>query len=111
LLAEYGFDLVENWETVGCRRLWVLVQGLPIEAAVWREENAWTQQDEFAASQLEMTHALWRLVNSGLGGRDIQPLRIDRPGIGRDEPDVHSGRISTTDTRVIAQWFATHSGI
>lgn len=109
MFSEYGLDLIAEWQTLSARRLWVLIKGLPTDAAVWREENIWTLENELAASHLETTHALFRVVLSGLGGEQIPPLQIERPNIGYDEPkEQRRERVVTTDSREIAAWFAAH---
>lgn len=107
-MAEYGFDLVAEWETVTYRRLWVLLQGLPVDAALWREENTWTTQDELAAALIELTDIASRRVVRALGG-DVkgEPIRIGRPE--RDVEPQRVERIITTDTAEIAAWFAAHN--
>ncbi len=86
MLSEYGFDLVDNFNTVGARRLWVLIQGLPESAALYREE-AWTRQDEFLASLLELTDAWGHLMVAVHGGKlkgNAKPLRVRRPWEAED---------------------------
>lgn len=106
MLSEYGFDLVAEWETVTLRRLWVLVQGLPREAVLWREENAWTSQDELLAALVELTDIASRRVVLALGGKfppGDKPIHIERPS-----REVE--RRVTDDPAAIAAWFAAHPG-
>jgi hypothetical protein len=107
LLASYDFDLVGEWETVTARRLWVLIQGLPNDSALWREENRWTQQDELLAELLEMTDIASRRTVMALGGEvKGKPIQIERPSEEKSvKPKI------TSDSREIAAWFAQHSGV
>jgi hypothetical protein len=113
-LAEYGFDIVEEWDRVSLRRLWVLIKGLPPSATVWTGEAQWTRQDELLASLVERVDAWGRLNFIVAGGKpDIDPDRygqqIKRPDEAWGEAAEKKKREITTDTRVIAQWFAENS--
>ncbi len=47
----------------GCRRLWSLIEGLPVEAAVWRPDTRhWSQAEELAAQQIEVIDAWSRIL-------------------------------------------------
>jgi hypothetical protein len=108
LLSEYGFDLVEEWETVSARRLWVLIEGLPADCAVWRDE-VWTREQEFLAGLIEMADiASWRTVAALGGEMKGEPIYIERP---YEEAAVQAERPKkiTTDTREIARFFAQHN--
>jgi hypothetical protein len=79
LLQVYGFDLVAEWGNIGVRRLWVLVEGLPAEAPVWRAES-WTRADELAALTVEAIDAGNRAVIAALGHKVRgESIRIPRP--------------------------------
>lgn len=86
-MAEYGFDLVAEYETVGARRLWVMVSGLPESAALYREER-WTRQDEMLATLLELTDA-WGRMNVAVNGGKLRgpqkPLHVRRPWESEEE--------------------------
>jgi hypothetical protein len=99
-LRFYGLDLRREIETMGVRRLFALVQGLPLDAATWREERTWTQRDELAALQVELTDVWGRLIFSALGGKPKgKPLRIARPAQQAEEKQI------TSDPGEIARWF------
>ena len=59
-------------------------------AAIKEVEHAeWTGLHELMATQVEITHALLRVVLGGLGakGSDVpKPLRVPRPGDKNQEP-------------------------
>jgi hypothetical protein len=59
------------------------VQGLPRDAATWREEMSWTYQDELTAALIEVVD-LWGRIGAQIqGARSSQlpkPIRIPRPG-------------------------------
>lgn len=83
----------------------MLINGLPPDAAVWREETAWTFRDELAATQIEITDIWFRNLFVALGGKPKgKPIRIERPKQG--EPEKQSKR--TNDPAVIAGFFAKH---
>lgn len=85
-----------------------LFNGLPLEAAVWREEHsAWTQQDELLATCVEMIDAWGRqlvsvlLAVNGAKAPDFgEPLRIRHPD--REEPDPPPPPDVTNDPQRIA---------
>jgi hypothetical protein len=66
--------------------LWVLVHGLPEDAATWRQDKSkWTNQDEWSAQILEGING-WGAVHSAqlaaLGGQKVEPPephRIEHP--------------------------------
>lgn len=78
----YGFDLPREGESVGVRRLVVMLKGLPPDAAIWRDQQkGWTQQDEWFASLLELTDSWWRNLFTAFGKKPQgKPLHVDRPG-------------------------------
>ncbi|HWC09261.1 MAG TPA: hypothetical protein VG458_09420, partial [Solirubrobacterales bacterium] len=83
--AHYSIDLREIAEVEGCRRLWVLIQGLPAGAATWRVGgHEWTALHELLAINAEVADS-WGVANARLNGgakalKDYTPLRIPRPG-------------------------------
>lgn len=89
----YRLSLAEScWgpDAIGIARLERLIAYLPPDAAyLTARGQAWTTQDELAALQVELLHALLVTV-ARLGGskRRIAPLRIPRPG----EPTRAPGR-------------------
>ena len=59
----------------------MLVQGLPENAALWREDS-WTRQDEMLASLLELTDAWGHAMIAVHGGKmkgNPKPLHVKRP--------------------------------
>lgn len=81
-------------ESAGCRRLWVLIQGLPPDAAVWRQETAWTNQDELAAAHMELLDMWMRIqVQIWTGNKPKgKPLRIERPNQTPEAPKAKRKR-------------------
>lgn len=67
----------------GCRRLWVLVNGLPPESAVWRVDGQqWTNLHELLALNAEVTD-WWGRFNAQLKSTKrlkTKPLHVPRPG-------------------------------
>jgi hypothetical protein len=107
----YSLDLRDEAETAGCRRLWVLVNGLPPEASTWRVDGQqWTVQDELLAVAAERIDA-WGLMNARLqASKKTQKflpeksLEVPRPGDKTKEPDMRDRVVS--DPREIAAWFS-----
>lgn len=65
------------------RRLWALIQGLPPDAAVWREEMAWTPQQELMATTIEVIDLWGRRLMRMQGAKSSQlpeAIQIPRPG-------------------------------
>lgn len=66
----------------GCRRLWALVRGLPVDAAVWRDGRHWTQQDELSAVAIERAdvwgHRL-TVASRAFKGKVPEMPRIEHP--------------------------------
>lgn len=84
LLRYYRLDLRFEFDCIGCRRLWVLVAGLPSDAAVRREGKMWTTREELAARHIELERGLLRTIAQALGvkftGPPPEPIRHpDRP--------------------------------
>jgi hypothetical protein len=104
LLAEYGIDLVAEYDTMSARRLWVLVQGLPENAAVWREDS-WTRQDEMLASLLELTDAWGHAMIAVHGGKmkgNPKPLHVKRPW----EPEPQTRKVfKLSEQKEMMQFF------
>lgn len=65
----------------GVRRLLALITGLPMDAAVWREERPqWTTEHELLATVAEVNDAGFRALFAALGGKaNGKPLRIEHP--------------------------------
>ena len=80
----------------GVRRVLALVTGLPLEAAVWRQERPqWTTEHELLATVAEVIDGDLRAVYGALGGRVRgKPLRIEHPGRGgRERRRVSMGEL------------------
>lgn len=104
-MAEYGFDLVREIDTVTCRRLWVMIQGLPADAAVWRKENAWSPRDEIQALGVERLEYWGRRLYEAAGGKVRgEELHIPRPG------EVTVPRKTGINPRQIAQFVQRMGG-
>jgi hypothetical protein len=66
----------------GCRRLWALVRGLPVDAAVWRDGKHWTQADELQAIAIERSDIWGHRLTVALRafkGRVPEMPRIEHP--------------------------------
>lgn len=76
-------DLRVEVDRLGVRRLWALVNGLPRDAAVWREETQWSWERELAAALIEV-HDMWGrnlALLSGAKKKSLpKPIRVPRPG-------------------------------
>lgn len=102
-------DLVEEFDLIGCRRLWVLVNGLQPEAAIFRVEGQrWTTREELLAFAVERIDH-WGLSQAYLASNKKfhkhlpdEPLQIPRPG--RREKSDRTDRV-ITDSREIARFF------
>lgn len=84
----------------------MLVDGLPSDAATWRKEFAWTQEDELAAYNIEVTSMWLRILAILLHARESSlPERatIPRPG---DEAQSEKKKSSIAE---IAEFFKTHT--
>jgi len=92
----------------GPRRLWALVNGLPAEAAVWREEMAWTLRDELAALQVELLDTLIRAQIKLWTGKNARgrPIRVERPDRSKTlrRPEPRKAR----STEQVLDFFAKH---
>jgi hypothetical protein len=92
------------------RRLLALIQGLPPDAATWREDTPnWSQQDELVASLIETTAAWGNQMVSALiavhGGKpqSIEPVRIEHPDRPMPEKPKPKKRRLATPADVAAQ--------
>lgn len=117
-MREYGLDLRVEVGRSTPRRLWALIKGLRSDSATWAGESRWTRAEELMAQTLEYLDG-WGHINAVVAGadpkklprdaRDYAGIRIQRPEDSTVAPqESKPNRISTTDTRVIAQWFAQH---
>jgi hypothetical protein len=112
----YGIDLAAEWGDIGIRRLSVLVDGLPFDAPVWREEkdeaDSWTRADELAALAIEVTDMYGRLTLQAAGHKlKGKPIRINRPDHVEEaqaaaSSGTHSMKVeSLSDMNRIARFF------
>jgi len=104
----YRLDLRYEFHHTSSRRVWVLVQGLPPDAAVWRRDG-FAPTEELLVQLLER-HDQWARshLQAMLGHKRVNmpaPFQIMRPG---EEPP--SKPKIETDPRVIAAWFASNIG-
>jgi hypothetical protein len=86
-------DLRHEFASAGCRRLLVLVQGLPPDAAWRRDGKAWTSQLELAAALIEQMDRWGQAFLSFMSGKKTQvpaPLRL-----------VHEGRPAQPDPQPV----------
>lgn len=99
-----------------------LIQGLPSEAAIYRDEQqGWSLQDELLAVSIEVTDMWGRAIVSSIAAVNGQkaklgkPVRIDHPerskAVEKPEPeptpiDPDGKKKVTTDPQVLAKFFA-----
>lgn len=88
-------DLRVEWDTIGCRRLWVLVQGLPPDSAFYRQGKLWTQAHELTALAVEkLEHRLSTLAvmwaDEKSKGRIPPPIVITHPDRPQPPPKKKS---------------------
>lgn len=99
----YDRDLTLVVRDDGLRRLMVLIEGLPRDACVWREEMSWTNRDEMQALGLELLDLWGRAIFEGLGGKVRgESFRIPRPDI---EGTAKPKKEITTDPAEIDRFF------
>lgn len=86
------------------RRLWVLVKGLPAEAALHDEDRPrWSIQDELLARAVEQTSAWGRMTVLALGAKSSQVPPVHEV----EHPDREVPRPKlTTDPTAIRNFFA-----
>lgn len=103
LLRYYQRDLIDVLEQEGCRRLWVLVNGLPADAATWRED-VFDRTDELLATLIERRDNWSRaLLDALMHKKQIKApgeITIPRPGTEEAQRD----RV-ITDPKEIAAFF------
>lgn len=94
------------------RRLWVLVDGLPTDSPLWREEQweyeRWRQSDELLASVLETLDSWSAALYRQLGGKfkaPYKPIKFPRPE-GYGPAPRASNRVTLDDMGKIALWFS-----
>lgn len=94
----------------GCRRLLALINGLPVEAAVWRQDKpSWNQDHELLASLIETIDRWGRIQTDLACGKKVQvpaPVRVTHPD--RPEPAAPPKPKVTTDIAEIAAFFQRH---
>lgn len=66
-------DLRFEFQTAGCRRLWALISGLPLDCAIRRDGKTWTTERELIARQVEQQASLLRLIAEALGVKFKSP--------------------------------------
>lgn len=88
-----------------------MIEGLPAEAATWRQDRpGWTQSDELAAGHIELLDIWGRLLALALLNpkkfpRQLhKPLRIQHPDRPGSTPPPQA-RLITTDPREISAFF------
>lgn len=94
-------DLRHEVLVTGCRRLWALIRGLPVDAAVRRDGKLWTQEMELQATAME--HAdIWgrRLALASRAFKCVPEMpkfdHPDRPKPSQREVEPAERRMSTT---------------
>lgn len=84
----YRMDLRVEFAHIGCRRMWVLIEGLPLDSAVRRNGKTWTTERELAARQIEQDASLLRIIAEALGVKFRSPA---------PEPIRHPDRVTVED--------------
>lgn len=90
-------DLRHALQQSGCRRLWALVRGLPVDAALWRDGRRWTQADELAAIAIERGD-IWghRLAVASRAFKRVPEMPpIEHPERRPAEPELVRPRMSS----------------
>lgn len=87
------------------RRLVVLLEGLPDEAAIWREEMRWTTKDELQALTIEVIDMQRREAFMIATGKQhpSEPIKIPRPW-DEEEKKAEPKKLET-NAEVIGAWF------
>lgn len=88
-LRFYRRDFRADVGELGVRRLRALVEGLPPDAMLWRRTPGWGTEQELAAVQIEVTHAVVRTVIAAFSKRGSaipKPLHVPRPTDARKQP-------------------------
>jgi hypothetical protein len=103
----YQINLTDEFERIELRRLMALVNGLPRDAATWREEREeaerWTQTDELLAVMIEVTDMWSHLIFKAAGGKlrkPHKPIQVRRPW------ERERNRISLSDQDAIKRFFS-----
>lgn len=88
----YRKDLRVEIGSMGCRRMWALIEGLPLDSAVRRNGKTWTTERELAARQIDQDASLLRIIAEALGvkfrGPAPEPIRHPDRATGNDAPKV-----------------------
>lgn len=79
-------DLRRELATIGVRRLWVLISGLPPDSAFARHGRGWTQSHELAAVAIERQEH-WGSMLVQMSGRALKDNAKPPPGIQITHPD------------------------
>lgn len=81
----------------------VLLEGLPRDAALWRDEMAWTNRDEMQALTIEAIDVWGRNLVATWGGKVRgEPFHIPRP---HEVEEQKQARKPVTDPVQIDRWF------
>ncbi|MCP3800318.1 hypothetical protein NLX83_13725 [Allokutzneria sp. A3M-2-11 16] len=107
-LRWFGVDLLDLYRgRLSLRRVCLLVQHLPIEAAVWRTEDApgpWSRTEALLFAVERRVTALWATVSAAfgaeLGSEQLEPP-IAVPG---SEPAAVVDQAEVMPLREIARW-------
>jgi hypothetical protein len=96
----YGLDLRTNIVDAGVRRIWALVEGLPPDAAVWREDSPFVTRDPASLLGLLVEEVgRWSLLNIAA----LRGGRIDQDNLKLME--IRKRQPVTTDRSRIARFF------
>lgn len=84
----------------------MLVNGLPADAATFRDDGLWTREEHLLADLLERQDAWSRSLFEAIRGvkriEVLAPITVDRPGAAKQESQ---GRV-VSDPRELAAFFA-----
>lgn len=107
----FGSEDAPQWPL---RRLNALVNGLPLEAAAFREDKpSWTQRDELLATVIEVVDAWGRQTVSAVvsvqGGKVKlpEPLRIEHP----DRPKPEKTEVKSTSVAAFERLIKNGKGV
>lgn len=109
----YTMDLRHEIVVTGCRRLWALIKGLPVDAAVRRDGKLWTQEMELQATAME--HAdVWghRLALASRAFKRVPEMpKFEHPDRPKPQPPEPVVRRMSTPQEIMAFAMQTGGGV
>jgi hypothetical protein len=97
-------DLRHEIDVTGCRRLWALIRGLPVDAAVRRDGKLWTQEMELHATALERAD-VWghRLAVASRAFKKVPEMpKFEHPDRPKPRPAEPAERRMSTPQEIMA---------